>query len=105
MWDVIQCGEETYIGAWNVSNALEQAAAFVAKTSGPKWLETGILHKSRVFHFFAGNWVDDRVGVVPLCPMVISEANRHMGCVHSAKVILGQVAWRELPGSSGHPRR
>jgi hypothetical protein len=61
-----QCDEETRVGSWDVSNVLEEASAFIAKTSGPKWLETGILHKSRVFHFFAGEWVDDCVGMVPL---------------------------------------
>jgi hypothetical protein len=64
--DVFQCDEETCIGSWDVLNALEQAAAFVAKTLGLKWLETGILHESRVFHFFSGDWVDDCVGMVPL---------------------------------------
>jgi hypothetical protein len=66
IWDVFQIDEETCIGSWDVSNALKQASAFVAKTSGPKWLETGILHESRVFHFFAGDWVNDCVGMVPL---------------------------------------
>jgi hypothetical protein len=66
IWDVFQCGEETCIGSWNVSNSLEEASAFVAKTSSPKLLETGLLHESRVFQFFAGDWVDDSVGLVPL---------------------------------------
>jgi hypothetical protein len=65
-WDVFQRGEETCIGSWDVSNALEQASALVAKTSGSKWLETGIHHESRVFHFFSGEWVDEGVGMVPL---------------------------------------
>jgi hypothetical protein len=65
-WDVFQRGEETFIGSWDVSNALEQASALVAKTSGPKWLETGILRESQVFHLFPGDWVDDCVGMVPL---------------------------------------
>jgi hypothetical protein len=34
--DVFQFDEETCIGSWNVSNALEEASAFVAKTSSPK---------------------------------------------------------------------
>jgi hypothetical protein len=66
MWDVFQRGEETCIGAWDVLNALEQASAFVAKISSSKWLERGILHERREFHFFAGDWVDDCVGLVPL---------------------------------------
>jgi hypothetical protein len=65
-WDVFQFDEEKCISSWNVSNALEQASAFVAKTSGPKWLETGIFHESRVFHLFSGDWVDDCVGMVPV---------------------------------------
>jgi hypothetical protein len=43
LWDVFQRGEETCVGSWDVWNVLEQASAFVAKTLGPKWLETGIL--------------------------------------------------------------
>jgi hypothetical protein len=66
MWDVFQRGEETCVGSWNVSNFLEEASAFAAKTSIPKWLETGILHERRVLHFFAGDWVDDRFGLLPL---------------------------------------
>jgi hypothetical protein len=64
--DVLQRGEETRVGSWDVSNALEQASTLFAKTLGPKWLETVILHESRVFHFFAGDWVYDCVGMVPL---------------------------------------
>jgi hypothetical protein len=66
IWDVFKFDEETCIGSWDVSNALEQASAFVAKTSGQKWLETGIFHESRILHFFSGDWVYDCVGVVPL---------------------------------------
>jgi hypothetical protein len=36
MWDVFQRVEETCVGPWNVSNSLEEASAFVAKTSSPK---------------------------------------------------------------------
>jgi hypothetical protein len=66
MWDVFQCGEETCVDSWDVSNSLEEASAFVAKTLSPKWLVMGIRHESRVFHFFAGDWVDDCAGLVPL---------------------------------------
>jgi hypothetical protein len=66
MWDVFQRGEETCVGSWEVLNSLEEASAFVAETSSPKLLDTGILHESRVFHFFAGYWLDDSVDLVPL---------------------------------------
>jgi hypothetical protein len=36
-WDVCQANEETCIASWNVSNSVEQASEFVAKTSRPKW--------------------------------------------------------------------
>jgi hypothetical protein len=36
-WDVCQVNEETCIGSGNVSNFLEEASAFVAKTSRPNW--------------------------------------------------------------------
>jgi hypothetical protein len=66
LWDVFQRGEETCLGPGDVSNALGQASAFVAKTSGPKWLETGILHESQVFHLYARDWASDCIGMVPL---------------------------------------
>jgi hypothetical protein len=66
MWDVLQRGEATCVGSWNVSNSLEEASAFVAKTSSPKRFETGILHERPLFHFFSGDWVDDSVGLLPL---------------------------------------
>jgi hypothetical protein len=66
IWDVFQVDEEKCVGSWDVSNALKQVYTLIAKTSRPKWLETGILIESRVFHFFAGDWVDDCVGMVPL---------------------------------------
>jgi hypothetical protein len=64
----------------------------------------GIFHERRVFHLFAGDWVDDCVGVVPLRPMVTSKGNGHMSGFHSAEVILRQVSGRESLGTSGHPR-
>jgi hypothetical protein len=59
IWNAFQRDEETCVGSWNVSNALKKTPAFVAKTSGPEWLETGILHKRCIFHFLAGGWMDD----------------------------------------------
>jgi hypothetical protein len=79
IWDVFQIDEETCIGSWDVSNSLEYASAFVAKSSSPKRLETGIFHESRIFHFFSGDWVDDCVGLVLLLPIVFSEGNGHVG--------------------------
>jgi hypothetical protein len=104
IWDVFQFDEETCVGSWNVSNSLEEASAFVAKTSSPTWLEMGILHESWVFHFFASDWVDDCVGLVPLWPIVISEGNYHMGWFHSAYIILRQAAWQESLCVIGHPQ-
>jgi hypothetical protein len=66
IWDVFQIDEEKCVGSWNVSYSLEEASAFVAKTSSPKRLEMGIFHERRVFHYFSGDWVDDCVGLVPL---------------------------------------
>jgi hypothetical protein len=33
LWDVFRRGEETRVGYWDVSNALEQASVFIAKTN------------------------------------------------------------------------
>jgi hypothetical protein len=66
IWDVFQINEEACLGFWNVPNSLKEASALVARTSSPKRLETGVFHKSRVFHFFSGDWLDDCVGMVPL---------------------------------------
>jgi hypothetical protein len=38
IWDGFKIDEETCIGSWNVSNPLEEASAFVSKTSSPKRL-------------------------------------------------------------------
>jgi hypothetical protein len=38
MWDVFQIDGEKCVGPWNVLNSLEEASAFVAKTSSPKQL-------------------------------------------------------------------
>jgi hypothetical protein len=57
--------------------------------------ETGIVHKCHVFHFFSVDGVDDGVCLVLLRPMVVYEGDEHVGGVHSAEVVLGQVAGRE----------
>jgi hypothetical protein len=45
------------------------------------------------------------VCLVLLIPMVVSEGDGHVGGVHSAEVVLGQVTGRESLQASGHPRR
>jgi hypothetical protein len=104
-WDVGEFDKETCAGSRNVSNALEEAPTFVAKTSFPKQLFMGVLHKCHVFHFFSGDGVDDGVCQMLLGPMVISEGDGHVGSVHSVEVVLGQVAGREILRASGYPRR
>jgi hypothetical protein len=54
-----------------------------------------VLHKCHVFHFFSGDGVNDGVCLVLLGPMVIPEGDGHVGSVHAAEVVLGQVAGRE----------
>jgi hypothetical protein len=61
MWDVFQIDEESCIGARNVNNALEEASAFVSKSSHPKWFQLGIPHERRVFHLFPGDGMDEGV--------------------------------------------
>jgi hypothetical protein len=67
--------------------------------------EWEIIHECQVFHFFSGDWVDDGVCLVLPRPMVVSEGDGHVGCVHSAEVVPIQVAGRESPLASGHPPR
>jgi hypothetical protein len=98
--DVSEFIKKTYIGACNVPNSLEEASAFVAKTTFPKGLETGILHECRVLHFFPRDGVDEVFCLVLLRPMVVSQGDGHVCSVHAA-----EVAWRESSRSSGHPRR
>jgi hypothetical protein len=71
---------------------LKKASNFVAKTSFPKWLQARVLHEGRVFDFFSSDWMDDCIGLVLLEPMSISQVDGHVGSVHTAKVILGQVS-------------
>jgi hypothetical protein len=92
--DASEFYEETCISTGDVSNALEEASAFIAKTAFPKGLETGILHECHVFHFFSHDGVDDGVVLVFLRPMVGSQGDGHVRSVHAAEVVLGQVAWR-----------
>jgi hypothetical protein len=73
-------------------NALKKASDFVAKTSFPKWLQARVFHKGHVLHFFASDWVKDCIGLVLLGPMAISQCYIHVGSIHAAKVVLGQVS-------------
>jgi hypothetical protein len=90
--DVSEFDKETCVGSGNVSNTLKKAAAFVAKTSCPKWLQTGVFHKGRVFHFLSGDGVNDCIGLMRLGPMVVSKGDGHVGGFHSTEVVLRQVA-------------
>jgi hypothetical protein len=94
--DVGEFDKETCVGSRNIVNPLEQATAFVAKASFPKWLYTGVLHKCHVFHFFSDDGVNDCIGLVLLGSMVIPEGDGHMGVVHAAEVVLGEVVGREI---------
>jgi hypothetical protein len=103
--DVSVFYEETCVSTRDVSNSLEEASAFVAKTALSKGLETGILREYHVFHFFPRDGVDDGVGFVSLRLMVVSQGDGHVRSVNATEVVLGQVAYRESSRSSGHPRR
>jgi hypothetical protein len=95
-WDVCKFDKETCVGSRNVTNALRKAPTFVAKTSFPKWLQTGVFHKGHLFHFFTGDGVNNCIGLVLLVPMVISQGDGHVDSVHAAKVVLGQVAGSKI---------
>jgi hypothetical protein len=90
-WYVSEFDIETCVGSRNVSNTLKKASAFVAKTSCPNWLQTGVFHKGRVFHFLSGDGVNDCIGLMRLGQMVVYKGNDHVGGVHSAEVVLRQV--------------
>jgi hypothetical protein len=92
--DVSEFDEETCISTRDVSNSLEEAAAFVSKTACPNGLEMGILHECHVFHFFPSYRVDDGLGLVLPRPRVGSQGDGHVRSVHASEVVLGQVAWR-----------
>jgi hypothetical protein len=55
----------------------------------------GVFHKGHVFHLFSGDGVNDCIGLLLLGTMVIFKGDGHMGSVHAAEVVLGQVAGRE----------
>jgi hypothetical protein len=61
----------------------------------PKGVVVGILHKSHIFHFFAGDGVDDGVCLVLPRPMVVSKGDCHVIGVHFAEVVLVQATGRE----------
>jgi hypothetical protein len=95
-WDVFKFDEETCVGSEDVANALKKASDFVAKTSFPKWLQARVFHECHVFHFFSGDWVNDCIGLVLLGSMSIYQGDGHVGNVHAAKVVLGQVSGRKI---------
>jgi hypothetical protein len=95
-WDVCKFDKEKCVGSRNVPNALKKAPNFVAKTSRPKWLQTGEFPKGHVFRFFSGDGVNDCIGLVLLVPMVISQGDGHVGSVYASKVVLGKVAGSKI---------
>jgi hypothetical protein len=50
-----------------------------------------------MYSIFFVDGVNDGIGLVLLGPMVITEGDDHVGSVHAAEVVLGQVAGREIP--------
>jgi hypothetical protein len=90
--DVSEFDQERCVGYGNVSNTLKKACTFIAKSSSPKWLQTGVFHKGRVFHFLSGDGVNDCISLIRLGPMVVSKGYGHVGGVYSTEVFLRQVA-------------
>jgi hypothetical protein len=91
-WDVSEFDKDTYVGFKNVLNTTKKASTFVAKTLCPKWLQKGVFHKGRVFHFPASDGVKDCIGLMHLGTMIVSKGYGHVGGVHSTGVVLRQVA-------------
>jgi hypothetical protein len=94
--DVSEFDKETCVGSRNVSNTLKETPALVAKTSCPKWLQTGVFHKGHVFHFLSGDGVKECIGLMCPGPMVISKGDGHVGGVHSTEVVFRQVTGRNI---------
>jgi hypothetical protein len=94
--DVCKFELKKCVGSRNIPNALKKAPNFVAKTSFPKWLQTGVFHKGHVFHFFSSDGVNDCAGLMYLVPMVFSQGDGHVSSVHAAKVVLRQVAGSKI---------
>jgi hypothetical protein len=90
--DLCKFDKETCVVYGDVANALKKASDFVSKTSFPKWLLVRVFHEGHVFHFFSGDWVNECICLVLLGPMSISQGDAHVGSVHIAKVVLGQVS-------------
>jgi hypothetical protein len=88
--------KKTCVGSRNVLNTLKEASYFVAKTSFSKWLKARVFHKGHVFHLFSSDWVNNRIGVVLLGPMVFSQGDGHVGSFHVEKLVLGQVPGRKI---------
>jgi hypothetical protein len=72
--DASEFDKETCIGTRDVLNTL--ASAFVYKSSRSKW-----------FHFFSSDRVDDGVCLVMPRPVFVSEGDGHLIGVHSSEVI------------------
>jgi hypothetical protein len=70
---------------------VKKASDFNAKTSFPQGLQVWVFHKCHVFHLFSSDRVNDCIGLLLLVPMAISQGDGHVGSVHAAKVVVGQV--------------
>jgi hypothetical protein len=67
---------------------LERGVRIRCQNLASKVVLGGVLHERRVFHFFYGDGMDDGVCLVLPRPMVVAEGDGHVGCVHSAEVVL-----------------
>jgi hypothetical protein len=94
--DVCKFDKETCVGSRNFPNALKKTPNFVAKTSFPKWLQTGVFHQGHVFHFFNGDRANDCIGLLLLGPIVISQGDGNVYSVDAAKFVLGKVSRRKI---------
>jgi hypothetical protein len=92
--DCSEYDEEKCISTEDVSDSLEEATAFVAKTAVSKGLEMEIPHECHVFHIFPLESMNDDVDLVLPRPIVGSQGDDHMRSINAAEVALGQVARR-----------
>jgi hypothetical protein len=88
LWYVFEFNKETYGGACNVVDTLEESTHLITKACLPKRLEVWVFHECHVLHLFARHWVYYNVGEMLLFPMIGAQCNRMVGGFHVPEIVL-----------------
>jgi hypothetical protein len=91
-WDVCEFDKETCVGSRNVVNALKRRPTSLPKPRFQSGCRRGSFIRAMYYIPPPGDGVNDCIGLVLMVPMVVYQGDGHVGSVHAAKVVLGQVS-------------